>query len=285
MSDYASILGADQSPSELVGQGYDIDRVEADWAAAYFLNTPGYFLDRFDTSGDSRVDATGAPGGVMLGLGSGTDTVNAGAGDDSIWAGGEADIVDAGGGDNTVSGADGADFIVSYGGDDSLMGGSDDDWLDAGAGNDHVAGGNGRDTLLGRDGADSLYGQSGDDMLQGGSGNDHLMGGSGADSLVGGSGNDTMFGGSGGDVFAFDDGFGQDVISDFGPGDTIHLAADLNGSNIRTPADVARFVGGGVTEAGTAYTTISIGGDTIRLERVDSADFLANIADWVQITR
>ena len=54
-----------------------------------------------------------------------------------------------------------------------------------------------------------------------------LVGGSGQDELMGGAGDDTLFGGTGGDVFAFDEGFGQDVIRDFGPGDRINLAPEF----------------------------------------------------------
>lgn len=283
MSDYASIVGGDGSPEEYVGDRVGLDGVGSDWAASYFIQTDDVFLDRFDSAGDARVDATGGSGGVRIELGSGTDTINAGAGDDSIWAGAEADIVNAGAGDNTVSGAAGNDTIRSGDGRDSLTGGTGDDVIYGGSGDDHLAGGNGSDTLLGEAGADSLYGGSGDDMLQGQAGADSLMGSSGVDSLIGGAGDDTLFGGSEGDVFAFEDGFGQDVITDFGDGDTIHLAAGLNGSDIQTAADVARFVTGGVTDAGTAYTLISIGGDTIRLERVEAADFLANLPDLVRI--
>ena len=75
----------------------------------------------------------------------------------------------------------------------------------------------------------SLYGQDGDDLLVGGSGTDLLMGGADDDTLIGGSGRD---------VFAFDDGFGQDVINDFGRGDQINLAADLNGTGIAQASDL-----------------------------------------------
>ena len=122
-------------------------------------------------------------------------------------------------------------------------------------------------------GDDSLYGQDGDDLL---------VGGSGADELLGGAGNDTLFGGSGGDVFAFDDGFGQDVISDFRAGDQINLAADLNGSGIENAADVIPLVSGGTTASGTTFTLITIGPtpsgwrrSTRRLRRPDR--------DWVQV--
>ena len=94
----------------------------------------------------------------------------------------------------------------------------------------------------------SLYGQDGDDLL---------VGGSGADLLMGGADDDTLIGGSGRDVFAFDDGFGQDVINDFGRGDQINLAADLNGTGIAQASDLVTngMITGGTTAAGTKFTS------------------------------
>ncbi len=154
--------------------------------------------------------------------------------------------------------------------------GSGTDTIFTGSGSDSIWAGAGNDSLLGGAGDDSLYGQDGDD---------YLVGGSGADLLMGGAGDDTLFGGSGGDVFAFDNGFGQDVISDFGPGDRINLAADLNNTGIATAADLVTngMVTGGTTAAGTKFTVITIGSDTITLERVDHNDFINQIGTWVKV--
>ena len=148
--------------------------------------------------------------------------------------------------------------------------------MSGGAGADSLRGDVGNDSLLGGSGADSLYGQDG---------NDYLVGGSGADLLMGGAGNDTLFGGSGGDTFSFDNGFGRDVISDFGPGDQINLASNLNGSGIKTARDLVDqgLVTGGTTDSGTKFTVITIGGDTIRLEKVDHTDFINHIANWIKV--
>lgn len=284
MSDYASILGGN-APDSLVGHVVGLDEVGRGWDAYYHIETAGVFLDRFGTSGDSFVDAANNPGEIRVGLGSGTDTVNSGAGSDSIWAGAGNDSVNAGGGDNTVSGASGDDTIESGGGDDSLMGGAGNDAVFAGAGDDYASGGSGSDTMFGGTGDDTLFGASGNDALFGGAGDDALFGGSGSDLLVGGAGDDTMYGGSGGDVFSFENGFGQDVIGDFGPGDKLALAADLNGTGIAAPTDLVSMgmVSGGTTPTGTKFTLITVGNDTIRLDKVDPADFVSHIDAWVRV--
>jgi Ca2+-binding RTX toxin-like protein len=281
MSDYASIMGG--APDSVIGQTVELDEVARNWDAYYYIQSEDVFLDRFGTSGDSLVDASDNLGGVEVELGRGEDTVTGGAGADTIYAGAGDDIIDGGAGDNTISGASGDDLIVGGTGSESLTGGSGLDTVRAGSGDDYIAGGSGADNLRGDAGNDSIYGGGGDDSLYGQDGDDLLVGGSGADELLGGAGDDTLFGGSGGDVFAFDNGFGQDVISDFRANDQINLAADLNGSGIENAADVIPLVSGGTTDSGTPFTLITVGTDTIRLDKVDAADFVANIEDWVKV--
>jgi Ca2+-binding RTX toxin-like protein len=282
MADYASITGGN-APDSIIGQNRDVEDVGRDWNAFYFIESANVFLDRFQTTGDSMVEASSNPSAIHIELGSGTDTIHTGAGADTIWAGGGTDAIDAGQGDNTVSGGGGDDLIESGDGADSLAGGEGEDTVFAGLGADKVEGGGGDDTLFGEGGDDSLFGGSGADALFGGQGEDSLVGGGGADTLMGGGGADTLFGGFGADVFAFDDGFGQDVIQDFKPGDKLEFAADLNGTGIADAGDVIPMVTGGTTAAGTKFTVITIGSDTIRLEKVDHTDFISNINDWVQV--
>ncbi len=284
MSDYASIMGGD-APIAMVGQVIGLDDVGRGWDAFYSIRSEDVFLDRFDTSGDSIVDARGTAAGVHVALGGGSDSIDGGSGADSLWAGAGDDTIVGGAGDNTVVGAAGDDLIVGGDGNESLTGGQGLDTIRAGLGNDYVAGGSGEDSIRGEAGDDSLFGGSGEDALHGQEGDDMLVGGSGSDLLMGGAGSDTLFGGSGGDVFAFDNGFGRDVISDFGPGDRINLAAGLNNTGIQTAADLVEqgMVTGGTTASGTKFTVISIGGDTIRLERVDHTDFIDQIGTWVKV--
>ena len=283
MADYASILGGG-APDDLIGQAVGLDEVGKSWDAYYYIESADVFLDRFASSGDSIVDAVDNPHAVRIELGSGADTINTGAGNDTIWAGAGDDEIDAGDGNNTVAGAAGDDLMASGSGNDTLSGGPGDDSLSGGGGNDSLSGDAGADMIFGSSGNDSLFGGTGDDTLLGGLGNDYLAGGTGADSLVGGAGNDTLSGGTGGDVFAFDSGFGRDVISDFGPGDRIELARDLNGTGITSASDLVKLgmVTGG-TAGGTKFTLITIGGDTIRLENTNAADFIKHIGTWVQV--
>ena len=279
MSDYASIIGGnpnDTMPGESVGRNQD---------AYYYIQSEDVFLDRFGSSGDSIVDATDNTSGVRVELGSGSDTVTGGSGGDSIWAGADDDTVDGGAGNNTISGAAGDDLLVAGAGNDSFTGGEGSDTIRAGAGDDYASGGSGADSIRGDEGNDTLLGGSGDDSLYGQDGADMLFGGSGRDLMMGGAGDDTLYGGSGRDVFAFDSGFGQDVIGDFGPGDQINLARNLNGTGINAPADLVTMgmVSGGTTATGTKFTVITIGADTIRLEKVDPNDFINQIGTWVQV--
>jgi len=283
MSDFASIMGG--APDSLLGQTVGLTDVAPNWDAYYSIQSENVFLDRFGTSGDNLVDARDNASGVRVEVGSGSDTVAGGSGNDNIWTGAGDDTVSGGVGRDTISGASGDDLLVGDAGGDSLSGGSGDDTIRAGSGDDHVTGGSGADSLRGDEGNDSLFGGSGDDSLYGQDGADMLVGGSGADLLMGGAGDDILFGGTGGDVFAFDSGFGHDVISDFGHGDQINLAADLNGSGIRSASDLVAqgMVTGGTTASGTKFTVITVGNDTIRLEKVDVNDFINHIGSWVHV--
>lgn len=279
MADYASLLGGNADDTLLPGS------VRPNEDAYYHLDSENVFLDRSGGSGDSLVDAIDNFDAVRVELGSGTDTVFGGTGGDRVWTGAGTDVVWSGNGNDTVSGASGADSIMGGGGGDSLLGGSGGDSVLGGSGNDYLSGGAGADLLRGEDGNDTVLGGSGDDSLYGQNGNDYMVGGSGADLLMGGAGADSLFGGSGRDVFAFDDGFGRDVISDFRPGDQINLASNLNGTGIGSAEDLVRLnmVSGGTTDAGTKFTLITIGNDTIRLENTDSADFIDQINSWVKV--
>lgn len=385
MSDFASIMGG--APDSMLGRTVPPDEVAPDWDAYYSIQSENVFLDRFDTSGASVVDARGNYSGVRVEAGSGADTIHGGTGNDIIQAGAGNDVVLGGGeinhasmiakligdrlfafasggdlfgafgsspilasaghnpravwggndiigdsgwgrlqasasdgivsggsetnhlsaiakligdrlfavtygnalfdaGDNNgISGDAGRDLLVGGRGKDTISGGMDQDTIRSGAGDDHITGGSGADSIRGGCGNDSMFGDSDDDFLHGEDGSDMLDGGGGRDELTGGAGNDILAGGSGGAVFAFDTGFGRDVISDFRGGDQINLAADLNGTGIASPHDLVAMgmVSGGITAAGAKFTVLTIGTDTIRLEKVDHTDFINQIGTWVHV--
>jgi hypothetical protein len=101
-------------------------------------------------------------------------------------------------GDVSVTGGEGANFVVGDDGSQTIICGADDDTLHGGAGNDVVGS---------KTGNDLLYGDAGNDKVFGGEGDDSIYGGSGIDTLKGDSGCDT-FGGSATDL-------NGDTIADF----------------------------------------------------------------------
>jgi len=95
---------------------------------------------------------------------------------------------------------------------------------------------------LGTTGADTLRGGGGNDLLFGAEGNDRLLGKGGADFLNGGGGDDRMEGGAGDDTYAFNNGWGHDVVAEgnsgsgndtilFGPGVTLDQLTFLQSGN------------------------------------------------------
>ena len=133
-----------------------------------------------------------------LSVGSGANSVNAKAGNDTVtYVARDANTLRGGEGDDTLvvsSGTSNLYFILDpFDGsvdDGSLsdilgfehfvaIGSEFDDVTSFGAGRDVFNGAAGRDSSVGRDGADMLSGESGADSLEGGSGRDTLLGGSG----------------------------------------------------------------------------------------------------------
>ncbi|WRH65136.1 MAG: calcium-binding protein [Planktothrix sp. GU0601_MAG3] len=86
-------------------------------------------------------------------------------------------------GNNTISGSDGNDSVVTGSGADFLQGGSvaAAATFDVGFGDDTLTAGGGNDYLFGGSGSDVLFGEAGDDTLQGGTERDTLVGGEDAD--------------------------------------------------------------------------------------------------------
>jgi Ca2+-binding RTX toxin-like protein len=117
----------------------------------------------------------------------------------------------------------------------------------------------------GTSGNDILIGGRGNDFLFGNSGNDTLLGGRGFDRIIGGNGNDTLTGGANSDVFLYNErGFGNDIITDLGPGDRI----DLSAFNISSLADLMPFL---VIQGNDVVITLGIGSNSETIRIIDGS--------------
>ena len=230
-----------------------------DTPASFFsdaLNRPGGYTwsNNVATSQDTVIENVRA--------GSGNDTINGNAADNSLSGGAGSDRIYGSTGNDIIEGGS-AEVAGTYlrgdEGNDSITGGNNFDDANGNMGNDTVATGDGddfcvggkdNDVLFGDEGNDFVYGNLGDDSCTGGGGNDTVRGGQGTDALSGGGGNDfvsgdrgddTMTGGAGADIFHSSSDAGIDRILDFSLADGDRVLLD----------------------PGTAFTVMQVGGDTI----------------------
>ncbi|MEB0082438.1 calcium-binding protein, partial [Glaciimonas sp. Gout2] len=143
------------------------------------------------------------------------ETIYAGGGNDTIYSFGGDDVIDGGTGNNYLNGGSGNDRLFAGDGNDTLIGESGDDVLEGGEGNNQLDGGSGNDTLTTGAGKDTLSGGDGNDILTSGSGEDTLSGGAGNDILTGGKGDDMLNGGFGNDTYMLSRGDGHDTIDNY----------------------------------------------------------------------
>nr|WP_246513622.1 Ig-like domain-containing protein [Azospirillum picis] len=226
--DFAAVIGAVH-----VTGGNGSQHVFGDSANQYMV----LGADDDTLHGGGGDDFVGSRGGNDLLYGdAGNDTVQGGEENDTLHGGQDHDLVFGNTGQDVLFGNTGQDTLYGGRGNDELHGGRDNDHLFGDNDADHLSGdqgddalfGNtGQDTLLGNTGQDTLYGGRDDDVLHGGRDDDWLFGDAGNDTLWGDLGADTLSGGLGADLFAFADGSGRDVITDFhaSDGDRIGLAA------------------------------------------------------------
>ena len=71
------------------------------------------------------------------------------------------------------------------------------------------------------DAADQVSGRNGNDVIYSFGGADTINGGGGADVLDGGADDDMLTGGVGADIFVFSLAHGEDIITDFRPGEDV----------------------------------------------------------------
>ncbi len=200
----------------------------------------------------------------------GNDWLEGRGGNDWIYGGDGNDHIVAGNGAIDVSvGNAGADKIFGQGGFDYIYGYADNDLLYGGDDTDVVYGGEGNDLLMGNTGTDWLYGENGNDSIFGEDDADLIFGGAGNDFIKAGTGNDWTWGGSEADQFAFDDGWGVDIIYDFEDGiDSL----DLSGTSASGFADitVGQIIG--------SFTWFAYGSNVVYLWGMDgTAPGAANI--------
>lgn len=203
-------------------------------------------------SGDDILIGTGADD--ILNGGAGTDRLLGLAGDDTLIGGSGADIfvftpnsghdvitdyeanldlirfnnVTFGFGGLAI-GDDGADLLITTAAGDTIrllneagtVLDADDFLIVPAPGIGTINGDGGNNTLSGGAGGDLINGLGGDDILIGGAGNDTLDGGAGKDRLLGQVGDDILTGGSGRDAFIFTVDGGDDIVTDFEPGQDI----------------------------------------------------------------
>ncbi|MGC1496531.1 MAG: calcium-binding protein [Sulfitobacter sp.] len=283
-------LGADR----LIG-GDGTDTADySDMDAAVML-----FLDGRANWGDARGDTFS---GIENLIGSdfadtlvGSNDANeivGGAGADTIFALDGNDTIDGGAGSDVLYGQDGNDVLMGSGSPDVLDGGADIDTADYsnatssvglrlnGLANFGFATGDtfvNIENLTGSDFGDVIVGSSIGNVLNGGDGGDSIFALQGNDTIIGGGGNDTMSGQAGNDVFVFDDGFGNDTITDF---DAANGDEDIDFSILSTITDFAQLsTGGRMTQVGSDVLIDDLNGNTITLTNVvlgnlDASDFI-----------
>ena len=218
---------------EYAGQGYD--RVYA--SVDYTLPTA---VEAIAARSTANLRLTGNGGDNWITGNTGNDALRGGAGRDRLISRDGNDWLDGGSGDDILQGGGGDDrYVVDSSADRVLE--------EAAQGYDRVyttvdfslsasvealsARGNGDVSLTGNAEANWITGNLANNRLSGAEGNDRLIGRDGNDTLTGGRGNDVLQGGNGIDVFTFEEGDGQDLITDFEAGTDLLLIEVLEASN------------------------------------------------------
>ena len=207
-------------------------------------------------------DVGGYVGNVGIARGSVIENANLGSGNDTVLGN---DV------DNKLSGRNGRDSISGADGDDWLIGGKGIDTLEGDAGNDKLTGQDANDFLYGGGGSDTLIGGTGKDMMDGGAGDDSIDGVRGNDTLNGDAGSDTIFGGNAYDeIHGGDDG---DILYGGRHADSVYGDA---GSDTLNGGNGADHIYGG---AGDDILTSDPGKDTFYFDTADGTDTITDFAD------
>jgi Ca2+-binding RTX toxin-like protein len=219
---------------------------------ADFLN-PFLFVGIFGSAGADSITGSAFP-----------DSIDGGPGSDTIDGGGEADNLQFSGSPaaDTITATVGTGSLTAGGETDtytgierfSLSGLAGDDTLTGAGGADFLGGGDGNDTLTGADGDDFLDGGTGADTLDAGNGMDFLNGGTGADTLDAGIGNDFLSG----DAFTGQE--APDTLNGGAGADTLSFAGTPGGDELIATAPDGSFTAGGLTDTYTGIERFSLSG-------------------------
>ena len=144
-----------------------------------------------------------------------------------------------------------------------------------------IYGGSGVDVLYGGLKADTIYGGKGNDSLFGEADADKLFGDAGNDTLIGGAGNDCLTGGAGADVFYYENGDGNDVITDYVSGqDKIKIGSGVSvtGYSVKNGNAVLTLGKGRITLKG-------VGDNDIDIVRADNSTITYGIAAGLEYNK
>lgn len=238
----------------------------------------GHSVGQVNVSGLSDVNADGI-NDLGLGSGFGVNGIDGVTPDDfiSVIHGGDSyALLDLG--DFKRDGVITTDFMMSLRNDYSIpveyYGDPGTNVIDVEGMSFVIDGGDGNDTInaiiydsgivFGGSGNDSINASFGDIRIDGEAGDDIIVAGGFKDIIRGGTGNDTLTGGGDIDKFMFEEGFGNDRITDFEAGIDILSFAEWGGP--LSFSDDIQISQVGVDTVVTALLT----GDTVTLENTDS---------------
>jgi len=236
------------------------------------------------------IDVRGLPTGTVLHLDEIDFAVIVGdasitGGDGANWVMGDdgAQVIVLGAGDDTLMGGAGDDDVRSLSGEDLLFGNQGQDTVGGGDGADTLYGGQDHDTVFGNKGMDAVFGDRGDDLVHGGQDDDTLFGNQGTDILFGdlgddllhgGQGNDSLHGGAGADTLSGD--LGDDTLEGGADADVFQVHAGAGNDRI-SDFDAAAGDRLSITdgtpwsvEAGADGAVLTIGSATVTLSGVDA---------------